>query len=127
MSAHNTLGKAGEDAAAKYLEQNGYTIRDRNWRKIPAIELNISCPNVKDGGMAFGVTCEGAASVVKAVRKVYDKTLIVKLSPNVTSIADIARAVTPKAIPPSFTLGQEIFSSMAGILSSSFTRAAHST
>ena len=61
--------------------------------KIPAIELNISCPNVKDGGMAFGVTCEGAASVVKAVRKAYDKTLIVKLSPNVTSIADIARAV----------------------------------
>ena len=61
--------------------------------KIPAIELNISCPNVKDGGMAFGVTCDGAASVVKAVRKVYKKTLIVKLSPNVTSIADIARAV----------------------------------
>ena len=60
---------------------------------IPAIELNISCPNVKDGGMAFGVTCEGAASVVKAVRKVYHKTLIVKLSPNVTNIADIARAV----------------------------------
>ena len=61
--------------------------------QIKAIELNISCPNVKDGGMAFGVTCEGAASVVKAVRKVYKKTLIVKLSPNVTSIADIARAV----------------------------------
>lgn len=61
--------------------------------KIPAIELNISCPNVKDGGMAFGVTCEGAASVVKAVRKEYHKTLIVKLSPNVTSIADIAKAV----------------------------------
>ena len=60
--------------------------------RIPAIELNISCPNVKDGGMAFGVTCEGAASVVKAVRKVYHKTLIVKLSPNVTFIADIARA-----------------------------------
>ncbi|MDD3388645.1 MAG: dihydroorotate dehydrogenase, partial [Prevotella sp.] len=60
--------------------------------RIPAIELNISCPNVKDGGMAFGVTCEGAASVVKAVRRVYNKTLIVKLSPNVTSIADIARA-----------------------------------
>lgn len=60
---------------------------------IPAIELNISCPNVKDGGMAFGTTCEGAASVVKAVRKSYHKTLIVKLSPNVTSIADIARAV----------------------------------
>ena len=61
--------------------------------KIPAIELNISCPNVKDGGMAFGVTCSGAASVVKAVRKAYHKTLIVKLSPNVTDIAEIARAV----------------------------------
>ena len=60
--------------------------------KIPAIELNISCPNVKDGGMAFGVTCSGAASVVKAVRKRYHKTLIVKLSPNVTDIAEIARA-----------------------------------
>ena len=61
--------------------------------KIPAIELNISCPNVKDGGMAFGVTCAGASSVVKAVRKAYHKTLIVKLSPNVTDIAEIARAV----------------------------------
>ena len=60
---------------------------------IPAIELNISCPNVKDGGMAFGVTCEGAASVVRAVRQRYHRTLIVKLSPNVTSITDIARAV----------------------------------
>ena len=60
---------------------------------IPAIELNISCPNVKQGGMAFGTTCEGAASVVKAVRKVYPKTLIVKLSPNVTDIASIACAV----------------------------------
>ena len=60
---------------------------------IPAIELNISCPNVKNGGMAFGVTCEGAATVVRAVRKAYGKTLIVKLSPNVTNIADIARAV----------------------------------
>lgn len=60
---------------------------------IPAIELNISCPNVKDGGMAFGTSCEGAASVVKAVRSVYDKTLIVKLSPNVTDIASIAKAV----------------------------------
>ena len=58
---------------------------------IPAIELNISCPNVKDGGMAFGVTCAGAESVVKAVRKAYHKTLIVKLSPNVTNICDIAR------------------------------------
>ena len=61
--------------------------------KIPAIELNISCPNVKSGGMAFGVTNEGASEVVKAVRKVYKKTLIVKLSPNVTDIASIAKAV----------------------------------
>ena len=60
---------------------------------IPAIELNISCPNVKDGGMAFGTTCEGAASVVREVRRRYNKTLIVKLSPNVTNIAEIARAV----------------------------------
>lgn len=60
--------------------------------RIPAIELNISCPNVHDGGMAFGVSCEGAASVVRAVRRRYGKTLIVKLSPNVTNIADIARA-----------------------------------
>lgn len=59
---------------------------------IPAIELNISCPNVKDGGMAFGTSPEAAASVVRAVRKVYPKTLIVKLSPNVTHIADIAQA-----------------------------------
>ena len=59
---------------------------------VPAIELNISCPNVKDGGMAFGVTCQGAESVVKAVRQRYHKTLIVKLSPNVTNIADIARS-----------------------------------
>ena len=61
--------------------------------KIPAIELNISCPNVKHGGMAFGVTCAGAAEVVRAVRKVYPKTLIVKLSPNVTDVTEIARAV----------------------------------
>lgn len=61
--------------------------------KIPAIELNISCPNVKEGGMAFGITCPGAEMVTREVRKVYDKTLIVKLSPNVTDIAEIARAV----------------------------------
>lgn len=60
---------------------------------IPAIELNISCPNVKQGGMAFGVNPESAAQVVAAVRKAYDKTLIVKLSPNVTDITEIARAV----------------------------------
>ncbi len=60
--------------------------------RIPAIELNISCPNVKQGGMAFGVTARGAEEVVSAVRKVYHKTLIVKLSPNVTDITEIARA-----------------------------------
>lgn len=59
--------------------------------RIPAIELNISCPNVRQGGMAFGVTCVGAAQVVKAVRRRYRKTLIVKLSPNVTDITEIAR------------------------------------
>lgn len=61
--------------------------------KIHAIEVNISCPNVKQGGMAFGTTCEGAAEVTRAIRKVYNKTLIVKLSPNVTDIASIAKAV----------------------------------
>ncbi len=60
--------------------------------KIPAIELNISCPNVKKGGMAFGVSIQGASEVVSAVRKVYKKCLIVKLSPNVTDITEIARA-----------------------------------
>ena len=60
--------------------------------KIPAIELNISCPNVKQGGMAFGVSAKGASEVVKAVRAVYGKTLIVKLSPNVTDITEIAQA-----------------------------------
>ena len=61
--------------------------------KIPGIELNISCPNVKEGGMAFGTNCSSAAEVVKAVRQVYSKHLMVKLSPNVTSIQDIALAV----------------------------------
>lgn len=60
---------------------------------IPGIELNISCPNVKQGGMAFGTDPKMASEVVKAVRKVYNKTLIVKLSPNVTSIVEIAKAV----------------------------------
>lgn len=60
--------------------------------KIPAIELNVSCPNVKQGGMAFGVTCSGIEQVVSAVREVYHKHLIVKLSPNVTNIAEIAKA-----------------------------------
>lgn len=61
--------------------------------KIPAIEVNISCPNVKQGGMTIGVSCSAAASVIKAVRKVYPKTMIVKLTPNVTDITEIARAV----------------------------------
>lgn len=61
--------------------------------RINGIEVNISCPNVKQGGMAFGTTCDGAAQVTAAVRKAFDKTLIVKLSPNVTSITDIAKAV----------------------------------
>ncbi|KAA6351873.1 Dihydroorotate dehydrogenase B (NAD(+)) catalytic subunit [termite gut metagenome] len=61
--------------------------------KVPAIELNISCPNVKQGGMTFGITTKGAAEVTKAVRSVYRKTLIVKLSPNVTDITEIAKAV----------------------------------
>lgn len=82
----NVSGSSPEDYAECAARVNGL-------EKIPAIELNISCPNVHDGGMAFGVTCEGAASVVKAVRARYDKTLIVKLSPNVTNIVDIAKAV----------------------------------
>ena len=61
--------------------------------KIAAIELNISCPNVKEGGMAFGTSCPSAMAVTRAVREVYDKTMIVKLSPNVTSVVDIANAV----------------------------------
>lgn len=82
----NVSGSSPED----YAE---CAVRIDQLEKIPAIELNISCPNVKQGGMAFGVTCEGAASVVKAVRARYHKTMIVKLSPNVTNVADIARAV----------------------------------
>lgn len=61
--------------------------------RIRAIEVNISCPNVKQGGMSFGTTCEGAAEVTAAIRKAWDKTLIMKLTPNVTSIVDIAKAV----------------------------------
>lgn len=81
----NVSGNSPEDYAECARRLDGLD-------KIPAIEVNISCPNVKDGGMAFGVTCEGAASVVKAVREAYHKTMIVKLSPNVTDIASIAKA-----------------------------------
>ncbi len=81
----NVSGSTIEDyvAAAEIID----TLQD-----IPAIELNISCPNVRQGGMAFGVKAESAEAVVSAVRKVYHKTLIVKLSPNVTDITEIARA-----------------------------------
>ncbi len=82
----NVSGSSPEDYAA-------CAARIAELENIPAIELNISCPNVHDGGMAFGVTTNGAASVVKAVRAAYPKTLIVKLSPNVTDITEIARAV----------------------------------
>lgn len=81
----NVSGSTIEDyvAAAEIID----TLQD-----IPSIELNISCPNVRQGGMAFGVKAESAEAVVSAVRKVYHKTLIVKLSPNVTDITEIARA-----------------------------------
>ena len=61
--------------------------------KVAAVEINISCPNVKQGGMGFGTTCSGAESVTSAVRKAYDGTMIVKLTPNVTDLTEIARAV----------------------------------
>lgn len=81
----NVSGSAIEDYVATAERINAL-------ENIPAIELNISCPNVKQGGMAFGVTAKGAEEVVSAVRKAYGKTLIVKLSPNVTDITEIARA-----------------------------------
>lgn len=81
----NVSGSSPEDYAECAAKLNSLD-------KVPAIEVNISCPNVKDGGMAFGVTCQGAGSVVKAVRNAYHKTMIVKLSPNVTDIASIAKA-----------------------------------
>ncbi len=81
----NVSGSAIEDYVATAERINAL-------EDIPAIELNISCPNVKQGGMAFGVTAKGAEEMVRAVRQVYDKTLIVKLSPNVTDITEIARA-----------------------------------
>lgn len=81
----NVSGSTVED----YVE---CAARIQELEAIPAIELNVSCPNVKQGGMAFGVSTEGISTVVSAVRKVYHKHLMVKLSPNVTSIADIAKA-----------------------------------
>lgn len=81
----NVSGAKVEDYAAVAEKLNSL-------ERINAIEVNISCPNVKSGGMAFGTTCEGAEAVTAAVRKKFDKTLIVKLSPNVTSVTDIAKA-----------------------------------
>lgn len=81
----NVSGKTPADYAATAERLAGLD-------KIHAIELNISCPNVKQGGMAFGTTAEGAAEVVGAVRRAWPRHLIVKLSPNVTSIVDIAKA-----------------------------------
>lgn len=82
----NISGSAVEDYAKVAEKLNALP-------RINAIEVNISCPNVKTGGMAFGTTTIGAAAVTKAVREAFDKTLIVKLSPNVTDITEIARAV----------------------------------
>ena len=84
-----------------FVNVNGSTVEEyievaekvNDLDKIPGIELNISCPNGKEGGMSFGVSCPAAANVVREVRKVYSRELMVKLSPNVTSIAEIARVV----------------------------------
>lgn len=98
---HDTYPRLMHLDTAVLVNVSGSTIEDyvataerlAGLEHIPGIELNISCPNVKEGGMAFGVTCVGAAEVVRAVRAVYPKTLMVKLSPNVTDITEIARAV----------------------------------
>ena len=82
----NVSGSTVED----YIET---AERLNSLEKIPAIELNISCPNVKEGGMAFGTSCLSASQVVRAVRRVYKNELIVKLSPNITDISEIALAV----------------------------------
>ena len=80
-------------SGAKIEDYVGVCNRLQESTDIRGIEVNISCPNVKQGGMAFGTTCEGAAAVTRAVRKVFDGTVIIKLSPNVTDIAEIAKAV----------------------------------
>lgn len=97
----NTYPKIKDYGTPLIVNVNGSTVEEyievtekiNALDKIPAIELNISCPNVKEGGMAFGITCPGAEAVTREIRKVYDKTLIVKLSPNVTDITEIAKAV----------------------------------
>lgn len=80
-------------SGAKIEDYVGVCNRLKESTDIRGIEVNISCPNVKQGGMAFGTTCEGAAAVTRAVRKAFDGTVIIKLSPNVTDIAEIAKAV----------------------------------
>lgn len=80
-------------SGAKIEDYVGVCTRLQESTDIRGIEVNISCPNVKQGGMAFGTTCEGAAAVTRAVRKAFDGTVIIKLSPNVTDIAEIAKAV----------------------------------
>lgn len=97
----NTYPKIKDYGTPLIVNVNGSTVEEyievtekiNELDKIPAIELNISCPNVKEGGMAFGITCPGAEAVTREIRKVYSKTLIVKLSPNVTDISEIAKAV----------------------------------
>lgn len=86
----NVIVNVNGSTIEEYIE---LTQRINELERISAIELNISCPNVKQGGMAFGTSCPMAEAVTKAVREVYSKTLIVKLSPNVTSIAEIAKGV----------------------------------
>lgn len=82
----NVSGKCVEDYVAVCRKLEPLT-------EIHAVEINISCPNVKQGGMAYGTTCEGAAEVTKAVREAWPRHMMVKLSPNVTSITDIAKAI----------------------------------
>ncbi len=86
----NVIANVSDSTVEGYVE---VARRMNTLEHITAIELNISCPNVKEGGMAFGTSCPSAKAVTQAVREVYDKTLIVKLSPNVTNIAEIAVAV----------------------------------
>lgn len=86
----NLIVNVNGSTVEEYIE---VTEKINDLEKVTAMELNISCPNVKEGGMAFGVSCPSAEYVTREIRKVYDKTLIVKLSPNVTDISEIARAV----------------------------------
>lgn len=86
----NVIANVSDSTVEGYVE---VAKKMNKLKHIAAIELNISCPNVKEGGMAFGTSCPSAMAVTRAVRDVYDKTLIVKLSPNVTSIVEIALAV----------------------------------